>query len=78
LIDPEIAASQNWVNVAEGAEITGYNREYVSKLAMKLWKKPEAERQIRLRKRTNGFELWLPDLIAYTKDAGHGPQRKRK
>jgi hypothetical protein len=39
---------------------------------------PEAERPMRIRKRTNGFEIWLPDLVAYVNQPGHGPQRKRK
>jgi hypothetical protein len=71
-------AEEIWVNVTEGAKITGYNRDYVIKLAMRLWKKPEEARDIKVRKRTFGYELWLPDLIAYVQRPGRGPQRKRK
>jgi len=74
----EQVTEQIWVNVTEGSEFTGYNREYIMKLAMKLKRQPENERPIKLRKRSNGWELWLPDLIAWRERPGHGPQRKRK
>lgn len=61
---------ETWVNVTEGAEITGYNRGYVVKLAKVIWDQPEAEREIRLRKRSNGYELWLPDLVRYAQKRG--------
>jgi hypothetical protein len=68
-----------WVNVTEGAQITGYNRSYVQQLATKISKKPEAEREIRLRWRTNYWELWLPDLMAYINSKSErGPRAKRK
>lgn len=66
-----------WVNTREGAEKTGYNRQYVKLLAMRIWRQTEKERSIRIRKRSNGFELWLPDLMAYVGLPGRGPQRKR-
>lgn len=75
----EQPASQDiWVNVTEGAAVTNYNRNYVVKLAKRMWDMPEDQRAIKIRKRSNGYELWLPDLIAYTQKIGHGPQRKRK
>ncbi len=67
-----------WVNVAESAEATGYSREYVTKLAMHMAKFPEEERKIKLRKRANRYELWLPDLMNYVENVGHGPKAKRK
>jgi len=67
-----------WVNVTEGAQITGYNREYVMKLAQRVWKTPEDERPIQIRRRTSGYELWLPDLIYYMNHTGHGPYGQRK
>lgn len=71
--EPEVIA-QLWVNLTEGAEITGYHREHMIKLARKMWKLPEAEREIRIRKRTNGYDLWLPDLIKYSQKTGRGPR----
>lgn len=61
---------ETWVNVTEGAEITGYNRGYVVKLAKVIWDQPEAEREIRIRKRSSGYELWLPDLVRYARKRG--------
>ena len=66
-----------WVNSAEGAEITGYSRQYMTRLATIMNKKPEAEREIKLKRRTYGYEMWLPDLIDYIENVGHGPHRKR-
>ena len=61
---------ETWVNVTEGAQITGYNRDYVVKLAKVVWDQPEIEREIRIRKRSNGYELWLPDLVRYAQKRG--------
>jgi hypothetical protein len=66
-----------WVNVTEGAEKTGYNRQYVMKLVGKIWRQPEETRPIRLRKRTNGYDIWLPDLMVYIEQSRHGPYGKR-
>lgn len=76
-LDPK-SVKRMWVNVTEGAEITGYSRDHMIKLAMLMWKKPEKEREIRLNKRSSGYDIWLPDLVAYTINIGHGPKRKRK
>jgi hypothetical protein len=65
-----------WVNAAEGAEITGYHRRYVSTLAMQMLRKPEKEREIRAKQRSNGAELWLPDLVAYVNRVGRGPKKR--
>jgi hypothetical protein len=68
-----------WVNVTEGARETGYNRDYVQKLITNISKKSEDEREIRLRWRTNYWELWLPDLVTYINSKSQrGPRRKRK
>ena len=75
---PETEAQPIWVNVTEAAEITGYNREYMKRIAMKIWKLPEDQRSVQIRKRSSGFDLWLPDLFAYLREFGHGPERKRK
>jgi len=69
---------QTWVNTAEAAEATGYNRDYLSTLALRMSQKPENEREIKTKRRANGYEMWLPDLIVYTYKVKHGPQGKRK
>jgi hypothetical protein len=73
-----MAVEEIWVTTSEGAARTGYNAEYVGVLAMKMWKLPEGAREIKLRKRSGRYELWLPDLIAYTEKRARGPQPKRK
>jgi hypothetical protein len=67
-----------WVNAHEAAQATGYNPQYITRLAMKMQKKPESEREIQLKKRSNRYEMWLPDLIAYHLKIGFGPQGKHK
>ncbi len=52
-----------WVNVTEATEITGYQRDYVRELARNNWRLAEEERLIKVRKRSNGYDIWLPDLI---------------
>lgn len=66
-----------WVTTTEGRELTGYNRQYVEKLANKNWRLPEAERLIKLRKRSGRFELWLPDLLRYIDEVGYGPHQDK-
>ena len=63
-----------WVNVTEATEITGYHRDHIRGLARNNWRLPEAERLIRIRKRSNGYDIWLPDLINYQLEHGKGPQ----
>ena len=63
-----------WVTTKEGAEITGYNQEYLKKLARKSSLQPEGERMIQIRNRSNRYELWLPDLLHYIAEYGTGPQ----
>lgn len=69
---------ETWVLTSEAADITGYNVNYLQKLARKLWLQNEAERLIRLRKRGGQYELWLPDLLHYMKEHGTGPQNPPK
>ena len=66
-----------WVTTTEGRELTGYNRQYVEKLANKNWRLPEDERLIKLRKRSGRFELWLPDLLRYIEEVGYGPHQDK-
>jgi len=65
---------QIWVTTTEAAEITGYNFDYIGIMAAKLWKQPENQRAIKLRKRSGRYEIWLPDLVAYAES--RGPYKK--
>lgn len=76
-LDDELVVEEIWVNVEEASQATGYSRQYITRLAMKMQKKSEEEREIQLKKRSNRYELWLPDLIAYKRKVGHGPQARR-
>jgi len=69
---------ESWVTVTEATQITGYNYSSMRKLIWKVASQPEAEREIKLRKRSYGWELWLPDLMALLEKPRRGPQRKRK
>jgi hypothetical protein len=68
------AAEQIWVTTKEGAEITGYNQDYLMILARKISRQPEHERLIQIRNRSNRYEFWLPDLYKYAAEHGNGPQ----
>jgi hypothetical protein len=68
-------AEEAWVTTTEAAQLTSYNRNYLIRLSQKISRQPEAERQIKIRRR-NGYELWLPDLVAYIEHFGHGPHAK--
>ncbi len=75
----EIAREQQiWVTTREGAEVTGYNSQYLEKLANKNWRLPEDERLIKLRKRSGRYELWLPDVLIYIEEIGYGPHQDKK
>jgi hypothetical protein len=67
-----------WVNVTEAAEITGYHPDYVRKLARDNWNLPEEERLIKILRRSNRYDMWLPDLMDYLIEPKRGPQPKRK
>jgi len=67
-----------WVVIGEAAEITGYHRNYLQKIARKMWLQPEDERLIQLRKRASHYELWLPDLLDYIKNHGYGPHNPKR
>ena len=75
----EIAPEQQtWVMTTEGAELTGYNRQYLEKLARKYLQLPEDERSIKVRMRARRYELWLPDLLRYIEETGYGPHLDNK
>jgi hypothetical protein len=67
-----------WVNVAEAAEITGYNTHSLRKMAWSMSQDPEEERPIKVRKRSNAWEMWLPDLMVYVNRPRRGPPLKSK
>jgi hypothetical protein len=69
---------ETWVSSTEAAEITGYNRGYLSNLVMEMSGKSENEREIRIKKRPHGTEMWLPDLMAYRYRVGRGPKKRSK
>ena len=66
-----------WVMTEEGAEITGYSREYLQQLAKKIFRQPEAERVVRIRMRSRRYEFWLPDLMHYIAEIGYGPHQNK-
>jgi hypothetical protein len=72
--DGEFVVDDSWVNLSEATEITGYNYHSMRKLIFRLSSQPEEEREVKLRKRSTGWELWLPDLIKYLDKPGRGPQ----
>jgi hypothetical protein len=72
----ELLSEEIWVSTGEGAQITGYHRDHVQKLARDNWKLPEQERLIRIRKRARGYDIWLPDLVNYISEHGYGPHQK--
>ncbi|MEO8607185.1 MAG: hypothetical protein ABI690_04855 [Chloroflexota bacterium] len=72
----DLGVEEIWVNVSEGAEISGYNSDHVRLLARNNWKLAEADRFIKIRKRSNGYDIWLPDLMRYKLEVGRGPHDK--
>ena len=66
-----------WVMTEEGAEITGYSRNYLQQLAKKIFDQPEEERLVRIRMRSRRYEFWLPDLIHYIAEIGYGPHQNK-
>jgi hypothetical protein len=70
----EHAPDHIWVTTKEGAEITGYNQDYLKKLGRKIMLQPENERLIQIRSRSRRYEFWLPDLYEYIAKQGTGPR----
>ena len=67
-----------WVNLSEATEITGYSYDSLRKVIWQMAQEPEEERPIKLKKRSNAWELWLPDLMKFMQEPRRGPQAKRK
>ena len=74
----KIEPKEIWVDVFEAAEMTGYSVDALRKVIARIKNLPEEEREIAMRKRTNRWELWLPDILTYLKHPSHGPYGKRK
>lgn len=72
----KIVPDEIWVNTNEGAEITSYFSAHVRKLARDNWKLSEDQRLIRVRRRVERYEIWLPDLINYIEEHGYGPHHR--
>jgi hypothetical protein len=69
---------ETWVNTAEGAEITGYDQQYLRKLALKMSRLTIEKRLIQVRNRAGRHEMWLPDLMKYMKEHGYGPHHAKE
>ena len=74
----DLGVEEIWVNVTEAAELTGYSRDRVLRIANNNWKLPEEEREIKVERRSHGYMIWLPSLYIYLDRPGKGPQPKRK
>jgi prophage antirepressor-like protein len=71
-------AEEIWVNATEAAEITGYSASHLRIIARETLSLPEDQRLIKIRKRSRGYDMWLPDIIRYISQHGHGPYQKPK
>ena len=77
--DEEVkVAEEIWVNLSEATEITGYNYNSLRKVIWQMAQEPEEQRSIKIKKRSNAWELWLPDLMNFMQEPRRGPQAKRK
>ena len=72
----KVESQEIWVDLYEAAEITGYNRASIRNVIQRMNRLPEEEREIKLRKRSSRWELWLPDFIAYIRVPRRGAHRK--
>ena len=72
----KLDSQEIWVDLHEAVELTGYSLNGIRQLAHRVGKLPEAERPIKMRKRSSRWELWLPDLLIYMNQENHGPLRK--
>jgi hypothetical protein len=67
-----------WVDLYEAAELTGYSIDGMRKVAQRISREPEDQREIKMRKRTSRWEMWLPDVFAYVERPSRGAHPKRK
>ena len=73
----KIDSPEIWVDLYEGAEITGYSVVGLRKVVRRMIELPEAEREVKVRKRTGRWELWLPNLLAYVNQPNRGSRRNK-
>ena len=76
--DHDLNVDEIWVNTSEAAEFTGYNYHSIRKVIQRISTQPEESREIKMRRRTTGWEMWLPDLLEYVNRPRSGPPIKRK
>lgn len=69
-------AEEIWVSATEAAQITGYSAVHLRKVVRENFRLPEEERLIKIRKRSRGYDMWLPDLLVYMEEHGNGPHQK--
>jgi hypothetical protein len=74
----KLDSQEIWVDLYEAAERTGYSIDGMRKVAQRVSRQPEEEREIKMRKRTSRWEMWLPDVFAYIERPFRGPHPKRK
>jgi hypothetical protein len=68
-----------WVTISEAAKLTGYSKDRLQRIAQSNWNRPEAEREVTLKKDSYGYYLvLLPSIIQYTLKARRGPRSKSK
>jgi hypothetical protein len=70
----DLTTEETWVNVTEAAELTGYYHGHIRKLARENWNLPADERFLRIRRRSNRYDIWLPDLMQYMQGDRNGPK----
>jgi hypothetical protein len=73
----KVESREIWVDVFEAAEITGYSIQGVRAVVLRMRRQPEDQREIKMRKRTSRWELWLPDLLTYIDQPNRGPHRNK-
>jgi hypothetical protein len=73
----KLDSQEIWVDIYEAAERTGYSVDGMRKVAQRIGRQPEEEREIKMRKRTSRWELWLPDVIDYVQRPIRGARSKQ-
>jgi hypothetical protein len=63
----EMTAEEIWVTTIEAAQFLGYHTEHIRRIVNKITKLQEDSREVKVRRRSFGYEIWLPDLLDYLK-----------
>ena len=74
----KIESKEIWVDLYEAAELTGYSIVGLRGVIQRMKQLAEEEREIKVRKRTGRWELWLPDILIYVDRPNRGPNRRGK